>query len=235
MNQQPYPKKRLSIKEWSVEDRPREKLLTRGISALGDAEILAILVGSGTRNETAVEVAQRILYSCNHSLSELGRLNVKELCRIKGIGEARAITIIAALELGRRRASSEPIERQKIGSSNDVVDLFQPILADLHHEEFWIVLLNRANKIIEKHRISQGGLSGTITDIRLIMRHAIDSLASGLILVHNHPSGNCSPSQADQAVTKKIKEAANTFDISVLDHVIITGGDCYSFADEGLM
>lgn len=230
-----YLSKKLSIKEWSVEDRPREKMLTKGIGALGDAEILAILIGSGTKNESAVEVAKRILHSCNNNLSELGRQSIKDLCKIKGIGQARAITIASALELGRRRAVAEPANRKQITSSSDVVDLFQPLLADIPNEEFWILLLNRSNKIIEKHKISQGGVSGTITDIRIIMKYALDSLASGIIAVHNHPSGNKLPSDADKNITRKIKDAAAIFDIHLLDHIIITEGECFSFTDEGLL
>jgi DNA repair protein radc len=230
-----YIPKKLSIKEWSVEDRPREKLLSKGISALGDAEILAILIGSGTKDETAVEVAKRILYGCNNNLAELGKQSVKNLCKVKGIGEARAITIVAALELGRRRSVVEPLERRRIASSSDVAEIFQPLLTDLPHEEFWIILLNRSNKIIEKHRISQGGLSGTVTDIRIIMKLAIDSLASGIIAIHNHPSGNRFPSDADKNITEKLKQASSTFDIQLLDHVIVAHRQFFSFADEGLI
>lgn len=227
--------KRLSIKDWSIEDRPREKLLKKGINALGDAEILAILIGSGTKNETAVEVAKRILYRCNNNLHDLSRQSTNDLCKIKGIGEARAITIVAALELGRRRAMSEHIERKSITSSSDIIDLFKPLLADLLHEEFWVILLNRSNKIIEKYRISQGGLSGTVTDIRIIMKLALDNLASNIIAVHNHPSGNKQPSDADKSITTKLKLAAATFDIQLLDHIIVTSSECFSFADGGLL
>lgn len=230
-----YSTHKPSIKEWSIEDRPREKLLSKGVSALGDAEILAILIGSGTKDESAVEVAKRILYSCNNNLSDLGRQSIKDLRRVKGIGEAKAISIVAALELGRRRAASEPTERRRISSSSDVVEIFQPLLSDLNHEEFWVLLLNRSNKIIDKHRISQGGLSGTVTDIRLIMKLALDGLASGIIAVHNHPSGNKFPSDADKNITSKLKNAASMFDIQLLDHVILTHKNCLSLADEGLL
>lgn len=230
-----YISKKLSIKEWSVEDRPREKLLAKGISALGDAEILAILIGSGTKDETAVEVAKRILYSCNNNLTELGKQSIKDLCRVKGIGEARAITIVAALELGRRRSIVEPLERKHISASSDVAEIFQPLLADLPHEEFWVMLLNRSNKIIDRHRISQGGMSGTVTDIRIIMKLALDNLASGIIAIHNHPSGNRFPSDADKNITEKLKHAAATFDIQLLDHVIVAYGQHFSFADEGIL
>lgn len=230
-----YTSKKLSIKEWSVEDRPREKLLAKGISALGDAEILAILIGSGTKKETAVEVAKRILYSCNNNLAELGKQSIKDLCKVRGIGDARAITIIAALELGRRRSMVEPLERKRITASRDIIEIFQPLLADLPHEEFWIVLLNRSNKIIDKHRVSQGGMSGTVTDIRIIMKLALDGLASGIIAIHNHPSGNKFPSDADKSITDKLKTASATFDIQLLDHVIVTSGQCFSFTDEGLI
>lgn len=227
--------KRLSIKEWAVEDRPREKILSKGIATLSNAELIAILIGSGTRDETAVEVAQRILHGSDNNLAELGRKTIKDLCKIKGIGEAKAISIIAALELGRRRSAAEPLERKQITRSEDAIELFQPLLSDLPHEEFWIILLNRSNRIIDRCRISQGGTSGTVTDIRIIMKLALDHLASGMIAVHNHPSGNRHPSEADKQVTNKIKSAALTFDIELLDHIIITPTQCFSFADEGLI
>ena len=227
--------KSLSIKEWSLEDRPREKLLSKGISTLSDAELIAIIIGSGNRDESAVELSKRILGSVQHNLNELGKLSVDDLQKYKGIGEAKAIGIVAALELGRRRKLSEIIDRQKISSSHDVYEIFHPLLADLPHEEFWIVLLNRSNKIIERQKISQGGISGTVTDVRLILRIALERLASSLILCHNHPSGNHQPSEADIAITQKIKESGKLMDISLLDHIIITDGKFYSFADEGML
>jgi len=227
--------KSLSIKEWSLEDRPREKLLSKGISTLSDAELIAIIIGSGNKDESAVELSKRILGSVQHNLNELGKLSVDDLQKYKGIGEAKAIGIVAALELGRRRKLSEIIDRQKISSSHDVYEIFHPLLADLPHEEFWIVLLNRSNKIIERQKISQGGISGTVTDVRLILRIALERLASSLILCHNHPSGNHQPSEADIAITQKIKESGKLMDISLLDHIIITDGKFYSFADEGML
>ena len=227
--------KNLSIKDWSLEDRPREKLLSKGISSLSDAELIAIIIGSGTRDESAVELSKRILGSVQHNLNELGKLSVDDLQKYKGIGEAKAIGIVAALELGRRRKLSEIIDRQKITSSHDIYEIFHPLLADLPHEEFWIVLLNRSNKIIERQKISQGGISGTVTDVRLILRMALEKLASSLILCHNHPSGNQQPSEADISITQKVKESSKLMDISLLDHIIITDGSYYSFADEGIL
>jgi DNA repair protein RadC len=227
--------KPLTIKEWALDDRPREKMMSKGVASLSDAELMAILIGSGTKNETAVGIAQRILSSANNNLNELGKFSLKDLTKIKGIGQAKGITIMAALELGRRRKTSEAINRKQITSSNDVIELFQPLLADLPHEEFWVLLLNRANKIIERVRISEGGFTATIVDIRKIMRTALDHQAIGIVLCHNHPSGNNNPSDDDQRITQKLKQAASTLDITLLDHVIITDQKCYSFADNNLL
>jgi DNA repair protein RadC len=227
--------KNLSIKEWSLEDRPREKLLIKGISTLSDAELIAIIIRMGTRDESAVELSKRILNSVENNLNELGKLSVEDLQKYKGMGEAKAIGIVAALELGRRRKLSEGVNRSKIGSSRDIYDIFHPLLADLPNEEFWIVLLNRSNKIIERQKISQGGISGTVTDIRIILKLALEKLASSLILCHNHPSGNPKPSEADISITKKIKESGKLMDISLLDHIIVTDGNYFSFADEGII
>lgn len=218
-----------------MEDRPREKLLNKGLSSLSDAELVAILIGSGTRNETAVELAKKILVSVKNNLNELGKLTVADLRKTKGIGEAKAITIIAALELGRRRKLSDSMSRKKIMGSKDVFEYFQPILGDLPHEEFWVLLLNRSNKIIERNKISQGGISGTVIDVRMILKNAIEKLASSLILCHNHPSGNLKASEADQKITEKLKEAARLMDIQVLDHLIVTDNAYFSFADEGIL
>ncbi len=223
----------LKIKEWAVEDRPREKLLKKGIQSLSNAEIIALLIGSGTKNESAVDLSKRILKSVNNNLNELGKLDVNELTKNKGIGEAKAITIIAALELGRRRKISEIIEKKKITQSNDVFEFFQPLLGDLPHEEFWILLLNRSNRIIEKKKISQGGVSGTVIDVKIILKHALENLASSIILCHNHPSGNKMPSKADDNITRKLVEGSTLLDIKVLDHIIIADTDYYSYADEG--
>lgn len=225
----------LTIKQWAHDDRPREKMMTKGATALSDAELVAILIGSGTTNETAVSIAQKVLAAAKNNLNELGRFSIKDLTKIKGIGTAKAIAIMAALELGRRRKNSEAINREQITSSNDVIELFQDSLADLHHEEFWVLLLNRANKIIERVKISEGGYTATTVDVRKIMKTALDHQAIGLILCHNHPSGNHNPSNDDINITAKIKQAAKTLDISLLDHVIITPGKCYSMADNSLI
>ena len=223
----------LSIKDWAVEDRPREKLVKKGVQSLSDAEIIAILIGSGSRNESAVELSKKVLKLANNNLNELGKLNIPDLTKMKGIGEAKAITILAALELGRRRKVSEIITKKKITQSKDIFELFQPILGDLPHEEFWILLLNRSNRIIEKSKISQGGVSGTVIDIKIILKQAIEKLASSIILCHNHPSGNRKPSNADDSITKKLKKGADLLDIQVLDHIIVADVEYFSYADEG--
>jgi DNA repair protein RadC len=223
----------LKIKDWALEDRPREKLLKKGIVSLSDAELIAILIGTGTRNESAVELAKKVLKNANNNLNELGKLEIKDLQKNKGIGEAKAIIITAALELGRRRKATDIIQKQKISSSNDVFEIFQPLLGDLPHEEFWILLLNRSNKIIDRFKISQGGISGTVIDARLILKTAIEKLASSIILCHNHPSGNKMPSDADDSITKKLVDGGKLLDIKVLDHLIISDTQFFSYADEG--
>ncbi len=226
--------RKLSIKNWAVEDRPREKLLSKGLSSLSNAELIAILIGSGNREESAVELAKRILYDVHNNLNELGRTTIEQLQRnYRGIGEAKAISIVAALELGRRRKLSDAREKQKIHNSRDIYELMHPLLADLPHEEFWIILLNRGNKVLSTQKISQGGISGTVIDTRLIMKSAIDQLASSIILCHNHPSGQKHPSAQDKSITSKLKEAGKIMDIPVLDHIIVTENGFYSFADEG--
>ncbi|MFC2120152.1 DNA repair protein RadC [Bacteroidota bacterium] len=225
--------KKLKIKKWALEDRPREKMLEKGISSLSDSELLAILVGSGIKDQSAVDLAKKILHIAQNNLNELGKLNIKSLQKIKGVGEVRAITIIAALELGRRRKISDILNRKRITTSNDVFELFHSILSDLPYEEFWILLLNRSNKIIEKVKISQGGITGTIIDVRLILKNAIERLATSIILCHNHPSGNLQPSDSDKLITRKIQEAGKYLDLPVIDHVIVCDGAYYSFADEG--
>ena len=229
------PQRTLTIKDWALDDRPREKMIAKGASALSDAELIAILIGSGTANETTVNLGQKVLANASNNLNELGRFSIKELTKTKGIGTAKAITIMAALELGRRRKISEVITRKQITSSNDVIELFQPNLADLPHEEFWVLLLNRANKIIERIKISEGGFTATIVDVRKIMKTALDHKAIGIILCHNHPSGNPNPSNEDISITAKIKQAASTLDINLLDHVIITPTKCFSMADNSLI
>ena len=227
--------KKLSIKEWAVEDRPREKMMTKGIRTLSEAELLAILIGSGNLDESAVEVSRRILASVNNNLNELGKKTINDLRKFKGIGEVKAITIMAALELGRRRKESEPDEKPKLVTSSDAAAIMKPMLSDLPHEEFWILLLNRNNLLLDKLQVSQGGLSGTIIDVRIILKIALEKLASSIILCHNHPSGNLIPSEADKDITKKIKEAGKHMDIPVLDHLIIGNDAYFSFADEGLI
>lgn len=225
----------LTIKDWAEEDRPREKMLAKGAPALSDAELIAIIIGSGTRNETAVDLGKRIMASINNNLNDLWKLDITDFIKLKGIGEARAITIAAALELGRRRKDIEIKKKFMFTSSDDVVAMFQPILADLPYEEFWILLMNRSARLIERIKISQGGVVGVSVDIRLIVKPAIERLVSGVIAVHNHPSGNCKPSTEDIKLTEKIKAALALFNISLLDHVIVTDNTSFSFADEGLL
>lgn len=225
----------LTIKDWSPDDRPREKLMRRGRSALTDAELIAILLGSGTTTASAVDVAKNLLAKVGNNLHDLARLSVKDLTRIRGIGEARAITIVAALELGRRRSNLDHEDRPRITCSRDVFELLRPTLMDLPHEEFWVLLLNRANRVIKQMQISQGGVSGTVADPRIIFKSALEELASGIILAHNHPSGNLTASQADRDLTRKLTEGGRLLDVQVLDHVILAGQRYYSFADEGLL
>jgi DNA repair protein RadC len=227
--------KNLRITDWALEDRPREKLLAKGIQSLSDAELIAILIGSGSRNETAVELSKRILADVSNNLNELGKLSVADLQQYKGIGEAKAISIVAAMELGKRRKISEILEKKQVSSSKDIFELFVSVIGDLPHEEFWIVFLNRSNKIIDKLKISQGGVSGTVIDNRIILKHAIDKLASGMIICHNHPSGNKQPSTNDIDITKKLAEAGKFMEINVLDHIIIANNTYFSFADDGLI
>jgi DNA repair protein RadC len=225
----------LSIKNWASDDRPREKLLSKGVQSLSDAELLAILLGSGTREISAVELSRQILSISGNNLSELCKRSVSELMKVKGIGEAKAVSIVAALELGKRRNLSEVSDRQAISSSKDVYHYFHPIMTDLLHEEFWVLYLNRSNKIIDKYKLSQGGVSGTVTDIRLILKRAIELLASSLIVCHNHPSGNFNPSENDTVITTKLKSAAEQMDIHLLDHVIIADNLYFSYTDEGIL
>lgn len=224
-----------SIKNWSQADQPREKLLHKGKAALSDAELVAILIGSGARNESAVELCKRILAKANNSLSDLGKLSIKQLMEFKGIGEAKAITIAAAMELGRRRRGEEAMEKQQITSSETVFELMQPILGELPHEEFWIIYLNNSNKVIQKKQLSKGGITGTLVDVRLVMKNAIEIGAVGIILVHNHPSGTLKPSAADKQLTSKLKTAGESLDIKVLDHIIVTEASYFSFADNVLL
>ena len=210
-------------------------MLAKGIQSLSNSELIAILIGSGTKDISAVELARRILGNAGNDLDQLGRFNVSDFTKVKGIGKAKAIAIVSALELGRRRKQSELSDPQKITSSGDAFEALYPHLADLSHEEFWILLLNRSNKIIEKRKISQGGISGTVTDIRLILKCAIEMLASSIVLFHNHPSGNLQPSESDIHITRKLKESSEIMEIKLLDHIIIAGRRYFSFADENLL
>ncbi len=225
----------LKITDWAVEDRPREKLLRNGISSLSDAELLAILISSGTKDKSAVDLGRELLSVVNNNLNTLGKLTIADFKKLHGIGNARAVTIAAALELGRRRKMTELPDIIQIKCSKDVAEIFQPLLSDLVHEEFWILFLNRSNKVIDRMKISQGGVSGTVTDVRIVMKKAIEHLASGIIVCHNHPSGNLNPSESDTKITQKIKEAGNLMDIQLLDHLIISDKEYYSFADNGLL
>lgn len=228
-----YPPQNLSIKSWAEADRPREKLLHQGKSALSDAELLAILIGSGTREDSAVTLSQKILKSVGQNLNDLGRRSIAELRTFKGIGEAKAVTIAAALELGRRRQLSRIADKPQVSCSRDAFDSIAPILVDLQHEEFWILNLNRANRVMGRSRISTGGMAGTVVDAKILFRKALHAEASAIILCHNHPSGNLLPSQADLDLTKKLVKAGRAVDIPVLDHLIVSERGYYSFADEG--
>lgn len=225
----------LSIRDWSEEDRPREKFISKGKLVLSDAELLAILIGSGNKDESAVGLSQRILASVNHNLTSLGRLNIDQLIAFKGIGQAKAVTIAAALELARRRRSEKDIDYSKITSSISVFDIMQPIIGELPHEEFWILYLNNSNKVLLKELLSKGGITGTLVDVRLVLKRAIQVGATSLILAHNHPSGTLKPSTADKQITQKLKQACQSLDIKVLDHLIITEKAYFSFADEALL
>jgi len=222
------------INQWAEDDRPREKFLLKGKSSLSDSELLAILIGSGSRNESAVQLCQRILISANNNLNQLGKLSIKQLTEFKGIGEAKAISIAAALELGRRRRSEDAVELKKITSSKVAFEIMQPIIGELPHEEFWILFLNNSNKVIHKAQISKGGITGTVVDSRIIFKTALEYNATSLILTHNHPSGKLFPSDADKEVTKKLKLAGQQLDVLVLDHIIITETGYYSFNDQGI-
>ena len=223
------------INQWAEDDRPREKFLLKGKAALSDSELLAILIGSGTRNESAVQLCQRILAAANNNLNQLGKLSIKQLMEFKGIGEAKAIAIAAALELGRRRSSEEALEWDKITSSKAVFNIMQPIIGELLHEEFWVLFLNNSNKVIHKAQLSKGGITGTIVDTRIIFKTALEYNAISLILTHNHPSGKLLASDSDKDITRKLQLAGKQMEIMILDHVIITESSYYSFADEGIL
>lgn len=225
----------LAITEWAEEDRPREKLIIKGNSALSDAELIAILIGSGNRTQSAVGLAKSILSSSNNDLNKLARLSLNDLKKFNGIGEAKAIAIISALELGRRRKESEPEQKPKITDASEAYNTLKPIMLDLQHEEFWVILLNRSNQVIKKEKISTGGISGTMVDNRILFKRALEELASGIILAHNHPSGNRNPSQADINLTKKLQSAGKILDIQILDHIIFTDHTYFSFSEESIL
>jgi DNA repair protein RadC len=224
----------LSIKNWSEDDQPREKLMLKGKQVLSDAELVAILIGSGSRSESAVQLSQRILSSVDNNLNALGKLSLKQLTEFKGIGEAKAISIVAATELGRRRRAEETIELKKITSSKAVFDIMQPIIGELVHEEFWVLFLNNANKVICKSQISKGGITGTVVDVRMVFKMALEQNATSIILTHNHPSGKLEASDADKNITKQLKLAGQQLSIPVLDHIIITENGYLSFQDANI-
>jgi DNA repair protein RadC len=223
------------ITNWSEDDKPREKLMNKGKASLSDAELIAILIGSGSRNESAVQLSKRILSSVDNNLNALGKLSLQQLMNFKGIGEAKAISIQASMELGRRRRAEEAIELKKITSSKSIFEMMQPIIGELPHEEFWIIYLNNSNKVVSKSQLSKGGITGTLVDVRLVFKNAIEIGAVSIILIHNHPSGALKPSEADKQITRKLKLAGESLDIKILDHLIITETNYFSFADEGIL
>lgn len=226
---------KLSIKDWAIEDRPREKLMYNGVKSLSSAELLAIIIGSGNRDLSAVELAKSILSHCNNDLNILAKKSIHDLIKIKGIGEAKAISIISALEIGRRQKAFQSKQKQKVTCSRDAFELLLPFVENIGHEEFWVLFMNRANKIIEIKNVSSGGITGTVFDIRLVLKDALQLEAVNLILCHNHPSGNLVPSVADKDITTRSKDAAKLMNIDILDHIIIGENDYYSFTDEGLI
>lgn len=224
-----------SIKYWAEDDKPREKLMLKGKIALSDAELIAILIGSGSRNESAVELSKRILKSVDNNLNALGKLSVKQLMTFKGIGEAKAVTIAAAAELGRRRREEDTVDLKKVTSSKAVYEIMQPLIGELPHEEFWVLYLNNSNKVIYKSQLSKGGITGTIVDVRLAFKLALEHNATGMILVHNHPSGALQASEPDRQITKQMQQAGQSLSVNILDHVIVTEKAYLSFADEGFL
>ena len=225
----------MSIKSWSQDDQPREKLRDKGRNSLSNAELVAILIGSGSKNESAVDLSKRILSSVDNNLISLGKLSLKQLMKFKGIGEAKAITIAAALEMGRRRGVEGEIVLDKIESSKSVFRIMQPLIGDLGHEEFWIIYLNNSNKVLRKQQLSRGGMTGTLVDVRIVMKQALEEGATSIILAHNHPSGTLRAGQADKSITQKMKAAGELLDVKVLDHLIVTEHAYFSFADEGIL
>lgn len=225
----------VSIKDLAEDDKPREKLLLKGKSSLSNVELLAILLATGTRKKSALDLAREILEKSNRSLDELAKLTVKDLCKIEGIGPAKAITIIAAIELAGRRQQTIAREKSKIKSSKDAYEILRHHLQDLNHEEFWLLCLSRSGTVTAEIRISEGGITGTVADPKKIFKYALDHLATGIIVCHNHPSGNLTPSEQDRELTNKIRAAGKVLDITLMDHLIITQKQYYSFADEGLL
>ncbi len=225
-------KTNLPINQWKEDDRPREKMLSKGRESLSDAELVAILIGSGNRQESAVDLSKRILASVNNNLNELATLSISDLMKFKGVGEAKAISIITAITLGRRTQLESAMVKPIINSSKSVFNIMQPIIGNLNHEEFWILFLNNSNKVIHKKQLSKGGITGTLVDVRMLFKKAVELLAVGIIVCHNHPSGKITPSESDKKLTQKIKDAGVVLDIKLLDHLIITEKDYYSFADE---
>jgi DNA repair protein RadC len=228
-------KESMAITSWALGDRPREKLILKGEAALSDAELVAILIGSGSRNESALNLSKRILASIENNLNALGKLKVSDLTKYKGIGEAKAVAVITALELGRRRRLEKALEISKIKASKDVYEFMQPLIGELQYEEFWVIYLNNSNKIIQKWRLSMGGMTGTAVDIRLVYKRAIENYATAIILCHNHPSGKVQPSNADKQLTSKFKKAGEILDVKLLDHLIIAENAYFSFADESIL
>lgn len=225
----------MNIKSLAEEERPREKLLLRGKQSLSDAELLAIILGSGSKSESSITLAQRILSSVNHNWNELAKLTIRDLCKFNGVGKVKAIEIITSLEIGRRKSLQQALKKEKISSSKDAYNILQPIIGDLMIEEFWVIYLSRSNKILSKEKISQGGITGTMVDNRLIFKHAIELNAVSLIICHNHPSGNIQPSNSDIQITHEIKKAGNLLNITLMDHLIVTQTSFFSFADENLL
>ncbi|MBT8258568.1 MAG: DNA repair protein RadC [Bacteroidia bacterium] len=225
----------ISIKKWAPDDRPREKLLRAGPRALSSSELLALLIGSGTRHISAVELSKRILADVDHSLQDLGKLTPSELMKFEGIGQAKAVVIAAAIELGKRRNSENSALSVQVKSSQQVFEIMQPLIGELNHEEFWILYLNNSNRVIYKLQLSKGGITGTLVDVRLVLKNALERHATALILAHNHPSGTLKPSEADKQLTRKLQIACSSLDLKVLDHVIVTEKAYFSFADEAML
>lgn len=225
----------LSIKNWAIDDKPREKLIQKGSLALSDAELIAILIRSGSQNESAVELAKRILAMADNNLNSLGKFSVNQLKRFKGIGEAKSVSIVAALEIGRRRREGGAQKLNQVSSSRAAYEILFPLIGELPHEEFWILYLNNSNKVIHKAQLSKGGITGTMVDVRLVFKAALEMGAVGMILAHNHPSGTIKPSTADKQITSKLKDAAHALDIKILDHIIVAQDRYFSFSDEGLI